>query len=70
MNARTGKLSKREVETLNRAWSIVSDWIGWQEENGFDCDADGNDFDDQHAYDSAGNACVGLCDFIMCMKEA
>lgn len=56
MNARTGKLSKREMETLDKAWSIVSRWMYWADEKGID--------DDDYQYESAGNAVCGLCEFI------
>lgn len=56
MNARTGKLSKRELETLNKAWGIVSRWMDWADEH----DVDTEDYQ----YESAGNAVCGLCEFI------
>lgn len=56
MNARTGKLSKRDMETLNKAWGIVSRWLDWADEN----DVDPEDYQ----YESAGNAVCGLCEFI------
>lgn len=61
MNARTGKLSKRDMETLNKAWSIVSRWLDWADEN----DVDPEDY----MYESAGNAVCGLCEFIGMNKK-
>lgn len=56
-----GKLSKREMDALNRAWSIVSRWMDWADEN----DVDPEDY----KYESAGNAVCGLCEFISEVKQ-
>ena len=50
-----GKLSKREMETLNRAWEILSRWTEAAEDD---------DSMDEWLYDMAMNAVVGLCEFI------
>lgn len=51
-----GKLSKRDMETLNKAWGIISRWLDWADENEFD--------PEDYLYESAGNAVCGLCEFI------
>lgn len=58
---KNGKLSKREMETLRRAWTILSDWTQWDEE---DADANGYEADTDYCYTSAMNAVCGLCEFI------
>lgn len=50
-----GKLNKREMETLNKAWAILSKWTETMEEQ---------DADTTYEYDSAMNAVCGLCEFI------
>lgn len=52
-----GKLSKRDMNTLNRAWEILSDWTQVAE------DKDENIVDD-YVYSNAMSAVVGLCEFI------
>ena len=52
---KNGKLSKREMETLNRAWDILSRWTDYDEEHGTQ---------DEYVYDVAMNAVAGLCEFI------
>ncbi len=59
MNARTGKLSKRDMDTLNKAWDILSRWTEWAEDNGMD-DVQVSGYQ----YDVAMNAVCGLCEFI------
>jgi len=54
---KNGKLSKRDMEALNKAWTILSDWTQAME------DKDENVVDD-YTYSSAMNAVVGLCEFI------
>jgi hypothetical protein len=44
------------MDTLNKAWSIISRWLDWADEN----DVDPEDYQ----YESAGNAVCGLCEFI------
>lgn len=56
-----GKLSKRDMECLNRAWDILSRWTEWAEE---DADAHGYEADTSYEYSSAMNAVCGLCEFI------
>lgn len=51
-----GKLSKRDMDTLNRAWGIISRWLDWADEN----DVDPEDYQ----YESVGNAVCSLCEFI------
>lgn len=50
-----GKLSKRDMDTLNKAWEILSRWTEIEEEQ--------NNSDD-YVYDVAMNAVCGLCEFI------
>lgn len=57
----TGKLNKREMDTLNKAWTILSRWTEWAEE---DADRLGYEADTDYAYSSAMNAVCGLCEFI------
>lgn len=52
---KTGKLNKRELETLNKAWEILSRWSEKVEERG--------DTDD-YLYDNAMAAVCGLCEFV------
>lgn len=56
---KNGKLSKRDMDTLNRAWTILSDYTQVVE----DRMEDGDVFDD-YVYSSAMNAVAGLCEFI------
>lgn len=58
---KTGKLSKRELETLNKAWEILSRWSEKAEE---DADRHGYEADTDYVYSSAMNAVCGLCEFI------
>ena len=55
MNARTGKLSKRDMDTLNKAWGILSRWTEIAEDR---------PEIDEYLYDTAMNAVCGLCEFI------
>ena len=52
---KTGKLNKRELETLNKAWQILSTWSERAED-----DAD----TDEYLYEVAMNAVCGLCEFV------
>lgn len=52
---KTGKLSNREMETLNRAWDILSRWTEVAEDN---------EATDEWLYDMAMNAVAGLCEFV------
>lgn len=58
---KTGKLSKREMETLNRAYEILSSWSDKAEDNGNV---------DEYLYDMAMSAVCGLCEFIRNYEEA
>ena len=58
---KTGKLSNREIETLNRAWEILSRWAEWQEE---EAERHGYEPDTDYNYSSAMNAVCGLCEFV------
>lgn len=58
---KNGKLSKRDMDTLNKAWGILSRWTEWAEE---DADAHGYEADTDYAYSCAMNAVAGLCEFI------
>ena len=52
-----GKLSKRDMSTLNKAWEILSDWTQVMED-------DDDSVLDDYVYSSAMNAVCGLCEFI------
>lgn len=52
---KTGKLSKRDMATLNKAWEILSHWSEKAEDN---------DEVDEYLYDVAMNAVCGLCEFV------
>lgn len=52
---KAGKLSNREMETLNRAWDILSRWTEVAEDN---------EATDEWLYDMAMNAMAGLCEFV------
>lgn len=56
-----GKLSKRDMATLNKAWDILSRWTEWAEA---DADEHGYEADTDYCYSSAMNAVVGLCEFL------
>lgn len=63
---KTGKLSKRDMAALNRAWEILSDWTQIVED---DATAKGEDPDDNPLFGSAMNAVMGLCEFIGCYED-
>lgn len=52
---RNGKLSKREMATLDKALEILSDWTEHEESAGND---------GTYEYDNAMAAVVGLCEFV------
>lgn len=52
---KNGKLSKREMDTLNRAWEILSRWTEVAEDD---------EATDEWLYDMAMNAVAGLCEFV------
>lgn len=56
---KNGKLSKRDMDTLDRAWGILSRWTEWAEDEGMD-DVQVSEWQ----YDMAMNAVVGLREFI------
>lgn len=58
---KTGKLNRREMETLNKAWEILSRWSEKAEDN---------DEVDEYLYDVAMNAVAGLCEFVNNYEEA
>lgn len=58
---RNGKLSKRELETLNKSWGILSRWTEKMEE---DNDIDTLDEEQDYLYTHACYAVTGLCEFI------
>jgi phage anti-repressor protein len=66
MNAKTGKLSKTEMATLDKAWGILSRWTEWDEE---DAEKHGFEADTDYTYTSAMNAVCGLCEFIGMTKK-
>ena len=55
-----GRLSKRDMTTLDNAWRILSRWTEWQEEHTSDVSA----LMDDYEYDMAMSAVTGLCEFI------
>lgn len=58
-----GKLSKRDMATLDKAWEILSRWTEiyeQEEEQEDEC----VDPEYEYMYDSAMNAVCGLCEFI------
>lgn len=56
-----GKLNKREMATLNKAWEILSDLTEWMEQ---EADMYGLDAATESDYLSAERAAAGLGDFI------
>ena len=58
-----GKLSKRDLDCLNRAWGILSDWTEIIEER-----TEGDPLED-YTYENAMAAVVGLCEFINSYEE-
>lgn len=56
-----GKLSKRDIQTLDKAWEILSRWSEKAEDN---------DEVDEYLYDVAMNAVCGLCEFVNNYEEA
>ena len=60
---KTGKLNKRELETLNRAWAILSKWTEIYE--GESVEEDGCiEPEYEYLYDNAMSAVCGLCEFV------
>lgn len=56
---KNGKLSKHDMEVLDKAWGILSRWTEWAEKDGID---DGRV--SGYQYDVAMDAVCGLCEFI------
>lgn len=56
-----GKLSKRDMDTLNKAWEILSRWTEIQEA---DAERHGYEPDTDYCYTNAMAAVAGLCEFI------
>ena len=52
---KTGKLNKRELETLDKAWEILSRWSEKAEDS---------DEVDAYLYDVSMSAVASLCEFI------
>jgi len=61
-----GKLNKREMAVINRAWEVLSDWTQLVEDKAV---ARGEDPDDNPLFGSAMNAVMGLCEFIGCYED-
>lgn len=61
-----GKLSKRDMAALNRAWEILSDWTQLVED---DANSKGEYPDENPLFGSAMNAVMGLCEFIGCYED-
>lgn len=66
MNAKTGRLSNRELDTLNSAWRILSRWTEHAEEKAI---RNGSEPDCDYTYSSAMNAVCGLCEFISSYED-
>lgn len=64
---KTGKLSKREMETLNKAWEILSRWSKTAEEK---TDPDLMTGNEDYLYTHACYVITGLCEFINNYEEA
>ena len=58
---KNGKLSQREMATINKAWEILSAWTEWAEE---DADKHGYEADTDYLYNHAMYAVAGLCEFV------
>lgn len=58
---KTGKLNKRELETLNKAWEILSRWSEVKER---EAERNGYEVDTDYLYNDAMNAVAGLCEFV------
>lgn len=56
---KNGKLSKRDMDTLNKAWGILSKWTEWAENEGMDVVEVS-----EWQFDMAMNAVAALCEFI------
>lgn len=66
---KNGKLSKRDMTTLNKAWEILSRWTEIYE--GEEVEEDGCvDAEYEYLYSNAMTAVVGLCEFINNYMEA
>lgn len=63
---KAGKLSKRELETLYKAWGILSKWTDFAER---DAEAHGYEADADYTYSSAMAAVAGLCEFTGSYEE-
>lgn len=60
---KTGKLNKRELETLNKTWDILSRWAEQAEKK---TDPELMTGDEDYLYTHACYAITGLCEFIGC----
>ena len=61
-----GKLNKKEMIALNRAWEILSDWTQLVEDRAV---ARGEYPDENPLFGSAMNAVMGLCEFVGCYED-
>ena len=52
---KNGNMNARELATLHKALDLLSDWLDWAEENGEE---------EGYAYDNAGAAVAGLCEYL------
>lgn len=57
---KNGQLSKREMQTIESAWEILSKWTEWVEK---DAEKHGYEPDTDYCYSVAMNAVCGLCEF-------
>lgn len=63
---KTGKLNKREMAVLSRAWEILSDWTQLVEDTALE---KGEDPDENPLFGSGMTAVVGLCEFVSCYED-
>jgi hypothetical protein len=62
---KNGKLSKRDMETLNKAWEILSDYTQVREDR-----EDYTELCEDDLFTNAMTAVAGLCEFIGNYEEA
>lgn len=60
---KNGKLSKRDIQTLDKAWGILSKWTEIYENDNESEDGCVNS-EYEYMYDNAMAAVAGLCEFI------
>lgn len=70
MNARTGRLSQRELQTVDRAWEILSDWATMMDKREEAKGGDALDLFENPLYNDACNAIAGLCEFLASYRQS